>query len=87
MVDAGERAVTPAESDQQISTALLAAAEALHHTVHSDPASIISVLSWRSDAVDSIVGQVGVQEFHALLADLTDSVCAFLRDQAQRVIG
>lgn len=68
-----------------MSAALLATAEALHQRVHADPGAVLEVLSLRSDAVDSVLGQIGAREFHAMLCDLTDSVCAFLREQASAV--
>lgn len=72
--------------DQYVATtALLACAEALHQEVHRDPREVLRVLSWRSGACDSVLAQVGATEFHAMLCDLTDSVCRFLRDQAEQV--
>lgn len=79
--------MSPAEIERIVSSALYAAAEALHQTVQQDPTAVLEALSKRSDACDSVIGQIGAAEFHAMLSDLTGAACAFLRTEAARAVN
>lgn len=65
-------------------TALFAVAEAMHAEVRTDPRGTMDRLAARHDVVDSVIHQIGPEEFHRLLVALTDSACGYLRTNAEQ---